>query len=133
MVEEKTQMNDEETNVQEIIKLAHLLKILSEPNRLMLLEKIFGGIQCNCELGQSLSLAPNLVSHHLSKLCESGLITAERDQNDARWVHYSINQESMIKLRDHFSQFTDPARIKAPRSICSPKNERELVSITSPN
>jgi len=61
----------------DLIKSAQWLKIICEPNRLMLLEKIIEGIHCNCELGQALQIAPNLISHHLSVLREAGLISAE--------------------------------------------------------
>lgn len=32
------------------------------------------GVQCNCELGDKQQMAPNLISHHLSKLRAVGLV-----------------------------------------------------------
>ena len=37
-------------------------------------------------------MAPNLISHHLSVLREIGLVNAERDRVDSRWVYYSVNR-----------------------------------------
>jgi len=45
-------------------KAVKWLKVIAEPTRLYLLEKIMEGVQCNCELGKERGLAPNLVSHH---------------------------------------------------------------------
>ena len=113
-------MENNEAIKLETIDLAGMLKVLSDPNRLLLLDKIINGIQCNCELGASLSLAPNLVSHHLAKLCEIGLVTPQRDKNDARWIHYSVNEAVLTKLHERLYKFTDPSRIQLPQSICPP-------------
>lgn len=104
----------------EIIQLAQLLKVLGEPNRLSLLNKIIEGIQCNCELGDSLQLAPNLISHHLAVLKDAGLITAERDPIDNRWVYYSINNTAMEELRLLFDDFFNMSRVQPRRLTCGP-------------
>ena len=59
-----------ETDVQ---GLAVWLKVLGEPNRLRILDLLMQGEQCNCELGDKLGMAPNLISHHLSVLHKAGL------------------------------------------------------------
>jgi ArsR family transcriptional regulator len=102
-------------------QFAKILKVIGEPNRLMLLNKIIEGVQCNCELGKSLALAPNLVSHHLSVLCDSGIVEATRDENDARWINYSINKQILDKIRHQFDDIFDLARIKPYLNTCGPK------------
>jgi ArsR family transcriptional regulator, arsenate/arsenite/antimonite-responsive transcriptional repressor len=110
-------------------------KVICEPNRMLLLEKIIEGVQCNCELGSALQLAPNLISHHLSVLRQAGLIDAERDPLDARWVYYSINLQAMEELRTLFGNFFDPDRIQPRRLTCGPQVTEErrlnLVKFTS--
>lgn len=105
----------------DLIKSAQWLKIICEPNRLLLLEKIIEGIQCNCELGQALQIAPNLISHHLSVLREAGLITAERDPDDNRWIYYSINPKAMEEIGSLLGDFFDPSRIQPRRLTCGPQ------------
>ncbi len=102
-------------------EFAHYLKILSEPNRIMLIEKIMDGVQCNCELGKSLSLAPNLISHHLSVLCDANILQSKRDENDARWIYYSINFDVISKLTKHINGFFDVSRIQPCLNSCGPK------------
>ena len=60
------------------------------------------GVQCNCELGETLHMAPNLISHHLRVLREAGLVDVERDLLDARWVYYSVNRAALDELNAAF-------------------------------
>ena len=108
-----------------IIELSRWSKVFSEPNRLLLLGKIIQGVQCNCELGDALQMAPNLISHHLSVLREAGLIETERDPIDARWVYYSVNLKAMEDLRQIFGDFFDTIRIQPRRLTCGPHAPEE--------
>jgi ArsR family transcriptional regulator, arsenate/arsenite/antimonite-responsive transcriptional repressor len=103
--------------------LANRLKVLAEPNRLLIINQLMEGMQCNCELGGALQMAPNLISHHLSKLREVGLVDVERDPIDARWLYYSVNRTALDELNAAFGAFFDPARIKPRRLTCGPQGE----------
>lgn len=104
-------------------QLAAWLKVLAEPNRLMIFHFLMEGVQCNCELGGTLEMAPNLISHHLRVLREAGLVDVERDVQDARWVYYSINRPVLETLNRAFGTFFDPDRIKPRRLACGPQGE----------
>ena len=106
---------------EQLAVFARWFKVLGEPNRLLLLEKIIEGVQCNCELGDALQIAPNLISHHLSILREAGLVNVERDPSDGRWVYYSINAKAMEELQHIFGAFFDPERIQPRRLTCGPQ------------
>ena len=110
---------------EQLADFARWLKVICEPNRLLLLEKIIEGVQCNCELGDALQMAPNLISHHLSVLREAGLIETERDPVDARWVYYSVNLIAMEELRQMFGGFFDTNRIQPRRLTCGPQTTEE--------
>lgn len=113
-------MNKRVLSNEQLTDLARWLKVISEPSRLLLLEKIIEGVQCNCELGDELQMAPNLISHHLSILREAGLVDAERDPIDGRWVYYSLNLKAMAELKNIFGDFFDPSRIQPRRLTCGP-------------
>lgn len=102
--------------------LADHLKVLAEPRRLLILDLLMQGVQCNCELGEALQMAPNLISHHLSVLRQAGLVHVERDALDARWIYYSIDRRALDELNATFGQFFDPARIKPRRPTCGPQS-----------
>lgn len=110
---------------EQLADFARWLKVICEPNRLLLLEKIIEGVQCNCELGDALQMAPNLISHHLSVLREAGLIETERDPVDGRWVYYSVNLKAMEEIRQIFGDFFDTSRLQPRRLTCGPQTTEE--------
>jgi ArsR family transcriptional regulator, arsenate/arsenite/antimonite-responsive transcriptional repressor len=99
------------------------LRVLAEPNRLLIFHFLMEGVQCNCELGDGLQIAPNLISHHLRVLREAGLVEVERDPQDARWMYYSINRQALEELNQAFGAFFNPERIKPRRLTCGPHGE----------
>jgi len=100
--------------------LASWLKVLAEPNRLRIFDLLMQGEQCNCEMGDTLGMAPNLISHHLAVLQKAGLVEARRDESDARWIHYSVNTAVLADLNDVLGRFFDPARIQSREPFCPP-------------
>ncbi len=108
--------------------LSDRLKVLAEPKRLLILHTLMQGVQCNCELSDALGMAPNLISHHMNVLCQSGLVTAERDPLDARWIYYSVNSAALDALAVDFSGFLDVTQDQRRQSCCGPVNNlRQLV------
>lgn len=108
--------------VPDLQQLTGWLKVLAEPRRLQILNLLMEGVQCNCELGEHLDMAPNLISHHLSALRKVGLVEVERDAVDARWVYYSIRREALDALNAAFGAFFSPARIKPRHVTCGPQS-----------
>jgi ArsR family transcriptional regulator len=107
-------------------EIANHFKVLGDPTHLAIFDLLMEGVQCNCEIGDRLGLPMNLISHHLKVLRDAGLVQAERDPLDARWVYYSVNQILLKRLRDQLGAFLDPARIQPRLPSCGPK----LVSVT---
>jgi ArsR family transcriptional regulator len=79
------------------------------------------GVHCNCELGEALDMAPNLISHHMSILRDAGLVEVERDAVDARWIYFSINVPALEKMNYTYESFFDLDRIKPRRPNCGPQ------------
>jgi ArsR family transcriptional regulator len=92
--------------------LAKTLKALSDPTRLSIFDMLTEGMHCNCEISEQLDLSLSLVSHHLRILREVGLVQGQRDPNDARWIHYSVNQNAMAELSQALGHLLDTNRIK---------------------
>lgn len=118
-------VNDQQSVPVNLEVLLERLKALAEPKRLLIFNLLMEGIQCNCELGDSLEMPPNLISHHLSKLRSVGLVDVERDPVDSRWVYYSINRAALDELNKAFGTFFDPHRIQPRKPNCGP----QLVNI----
>lgn len=75
---------------EEIAKTAAVLKLLAEESRLKILCILKNGEHCACEIIKHLDLPQNLVSHHLNKLKEAGLIQGRKE---GTWIHYSLTDK----------------------------------------
>ena len=102
-------------------EVSAILRALSDPTRLTILDLLMQGVQCNCELGGQLQLPMNLISHHIRVLREAGLVTSRRDPNDARWVYYSIDKAALGRVREQLAAFLDPQRIQPRLPTCGPR------------
>lgn len=105
----------------DLAEMARTLKVLGDPNRLAIFALLMQGVQCNCELGESLDLPMNLISHHLRVLRDVGLVHSERDPSDARWIYYSIDRQALAQLQEKLVAFLDPARIQERQPNCGPR------------
>ena len=99
------------------------LKVLAEPKRMKILDLLMEGVQCNCEIGNNLDMAPNLISHHLGVLRQAGLVTVTRDDRDARWAYYAVNPDAVVELQTILARFFDLKRIKPRQEICGPDSQ----------
>ena len=102
-------------------EFANILKVLADPSRLAIFDLLMQGVQCNCELGDQLKMPMNLISHHLKVLRDAGLVDAERDATDARWIYYSVNQKAIGLLRQQLGAFLDTKRIQPRQPACGPR------------
>ena len=103
-------------------ELARVLKALADPSRLCIFTMLMEGVQCNCEIAERLGFSLSLISHHLRVLREAGLVQSERDDQDARWVYYSINQDKLAQLGAAMRHLLDVNRIQPRLPSCGPKS-----------
>ncbi len=75
---------------------AELFRALADPTRLAILDLLSDTPKCVCEIGDTVAIAPNLLSYHLKVLREAGLIVGDKR---GRWVDYSIASGAWDKLR----------------------------------
>lgn len=79
----------------EAADLARRLKAVADPQRLRLLSLLMAapdGEACTCDLTDALGLSQPTVSHHLRKLHEVGLVTAERR---GVWTYYRADHDAL--------------------------------------
>ena len=81
------------------------LKALADEKRLRIVALLARGERCVCHLQEELDVAQPLLSFHLKKLKEAGLVT---DRRDGRWVHYSLDREALDELREFLSLMPGP-------------------------
>jgi ArsR family transcriptional regulator len=78
-------------------RIATIAKALAEPVRVNLLDVLRRSDQdvCQCELIALLDIKQSLLSHHMRKLVDAGLVRVERRH---RWAYYSISPHALQEL-----------------------------------
>ena len=100
------------------------LRFLSDRNRLRILGMLMESETCVCEIIDELGLPQPLVSYHLRKLRDAGLVKARRK---AQWIYYSIDTEGwqaiVAPLRGIFGpiELPDTARYGASDRCHAPR------------
>lgn len=84
--------------------VAKSLKFLNDRNRLRILQILSRRESCVCELIGHLDLPQPLVSYHLRRLRDAGLV---RSRRKAQWVYYSIEPSAWERLTGPILAFCD--------------------------
>ena len=84
--------------------VARQFAALGEEKRLGIVTALATGERCACDLTGCCSDRQPLLSFHLKKLRESGLVEARRD---GRWMHYSLRREELRALADALLAIAD--------------------------
>lgn len=82
-------------------ELANLLKAISDPNRLKILDVISCGGKRACDILEFFDFTQPTLSHHMKTLTEAGLANKSRD---GRWVFYTINEEKADYIKQELSE-----------------------------
>jgi ArsR family transcriptional regulator len=83
-------------------RLAGLAKALAEPVRVQILDVLRRSDEpvCQCELIVLFDIKQSLLSHHIRKLVDAGLIRVERRH---RWAYYSVSTNALKELTEWLS------------------------------
>jgi ArsR family transcriptional regulator len=78
-------------------RIASVAKALAEPLRVQILDVLRRSDEavCQCELIALFDIKQSLLSHHMKKLMDAGLVSVERRH---RWAYYSIPADAFQEL-----------------------------------
>lgn len=78
-------------------RVAALAKAVSEPVRVQILDVLRRSDEavCQCELIALFEIKQSLLSHHMKKLTDAGLVAVERRH---KWAYYSISADALQEL-----------------------------------
>jgi ArsR family transcriptional regulator len=81
----------------DVARLSGLAKALSDPLRLQILDVLRrnGEPLCQCELVPLFDVKQPLLSHHINKLVDAGLVDVERRH---KWAYYSVRPNALKEL-----------------------------------
>ena len=78
-------------------RIAAAARVLAEPLRVQILDVLRRSDEpvCQCELIALLDIKQSLLSHHMRKLTDAGLVSVERRH---KWAYYSIRAHAFQEL-----------------------------------
>lgn len=77
------------------VDTAKMLKALSDPKRLRIVDMLSCGEMCACVILEAFQITQPTLSHDMKVLVESGIV---RDRREGKRAYYSLNQENLTKL-----------------------------------
>ncbi len=83
-------------------RIAAVAKALGEPLRVQILDVLRRSEQevCQCELVPLFGITQPLLSHHMRKLVNAGLVEVERRH---KWAYYTVNADALKELSSWLS------------------------------
>jgi ArsR family transcriptional regulator, arsenate/arsenite/antimonite-responsive transcriptional repressor len=83
-------------------RIAAVGKALGEPLRVRIVDLLrrSGEPVCQCELIALYGIGQSLLSHHMKKLVDAGLVSVERRH---RWAYYSVPNDALEELTSWLS------------------------------
>jgi ArsR family transcriptional regulator len=83
-------------------RLATVAKALSEPLRVRIVDLLQRSEEpvCQCELIALYGIKQSLLSHHMRKLVDAGLVDVERRH---KWAYYSVSTDALKELTEWLS------------------------------
>lgn len=86
---------------QKYIEKAEIFKVLSDSNRLQIIDMLSCGEMCVCKILEKFNITQPTLSHHLKVLADSGIIESRKEEN---WMYYKLNDKKIQEITE-FLQF----------------------------
>lgn len=96
---------------------AKVMKALSDPKRVKILDIISCGELCACDILEHFDFTQPTLSHHINILVNADLVTVEKR---GTWHHYSLNEKSVNQLVNDTIQWTS----KNTSCICAETEQK---------
>lgn len=97
------------------IDTAKMLKAMSDPKRLRIVDMLSCGEMCACVILESFHITQPTLSHDMKLLVGAGIV---KDRREGKNIYYSLNRENLSKMHETLGRmFKDK-----PDCICHRKD-----------
>jgi ArsR family transcriptional regulator len=79
------------------VDTAKVLKAISEPKRLRIVDMLSCGELCACEILEEFHITQPTLSHDMKLLVEAGIV---KDRREGKNIYYSLNQDILQNLQE---------------------------------
>lgn len=84
---------------------AKILKAISDPKRLRIVDMLSCGELCACEILEAFHITQPTLSHDMKILTEAGIVN---DRREGKNIFYSLNQERLAAFKNTLHEITTP-------------------------
>jgi ArsR family transcriptional regulator len=83
---------------------ALLFKVLSDQNRLMIIDMLSCGELCACVILEKFKITQPTLSYHMKALCDSDLVNGRKQ---GKWMYYSLNEKKIKNVQAFFNEIVN--------------------------
>ncbi len=94
------------------IDTAKMLKAISEPKRLRIVDMLSCGEMCACVILESFHVTQPTLSHDMKLLVDAGIVN---DRREGKNIYYSLNRENLSKMYEILGRMLEDK----PDCICN--------------
>ena len=94
------------------IDTAKILKAISDPKRLRIVDMLSCGELCGCEILEAFHITQPTLSHDMRVLIEAGIV---RDRREGKNTYYALRDERLADFLDTMRRITS----EKPDCICN--------------
>lgn len=87
------------------IDTAKILKAISDPKRLRIVDMLSCGELCGCEILEAFHITQPTLSHDMRVLIEADIVN---DRREGKNIFYSLNEKRLIAFKDTLQAITTP-------------------------
>lgn len=98
------------------IDISKMLKAMSEPKRLRIVDMLSCGELCACKILEEFNITQPTLSHDMRVLVEAGII---KDRREGKNIYYSLNQEALAAMHQNLGRMFEDK----PDCICHQAKE----------
>lgn len=89
---------------QKYIEKAEMFKVLSDSNRLQIIDMLSCGEMCVCKILEKFNITQPTLSHHLKVLADSGILVSRKEAN---WMYYKLNDKKMKEITEFLQSISN--------------------------
>lgn len=96
------------------IETAKMLKAMSDPKRLRIVDMLSCGELCACNILEEFNITQPTLSHDMKVLSEAGII---KDRREGKNIYYSLDKDALARMHQELGRMFEDK----PDCICHKK------------
>lgn len=93
------------------IDISKMLKAMSEPKRLRIVDMLSCGELCACKILEAFNITQPTLSHDMRVLVEAGIV---KDRREGKNIYYSLNRDALETMHQNLGRMFEDK----PDCIC---------------